>query len=84
MRTASADGDSSYCDSLKARLSSYSEEDFSRKSSRDMGPLAALQGTASHSFTVRSRASYSVSVARSRLSVEAPLATTFTGHPKES
>ena len=47
-------------------------------------PLAALQGTASHSFTVRSSASYSVSVARSRLSVEAPLATMFTGHPKES
>ena len=76
------DNDTGYINTFHGFCVSVLQEDSHAR--RDMGPFAALQGTASHSFTVRSRASYSVSVARSRLSVEAPLATTFTGHPKES
>ena len=71
--------DCSYSFSLYARLSAYSDDDAAEKSIGLTSDATSDMGTGSQSFIGRSRASYSVSVTRSRLSVEQFLSTIVTG-----
>ena len=76
--------DCSYTFSIYARLSAYSDDDAAEKSIGLTSDETSDMGTGNHSFIGRSRASYSVSVTRSRLSVELFLSTIVTRWPKAS